>query len=88
MSADSQKSLPDQPRQFPAATQENSSMRSGKTLPAGSVLEDMLSRLSEQIQLNASRQENEDPHELADELPERDIAVNNLLIGGVQKNKK
>ena len=84
----SQKSTTDQPRQFPAPVQENSSMRSGKTLPAGSVLEDMLSRLSEQIQLNASRQENEDPHELADELPERDIAVNNLLIGGVQKNKK
>ena len=82
-SAASQKSTTDQPRQFPAPVQENSSMRSGKTLPAGSVLEDVLSRLSEQIQLNASQQEIEDPHEPADELPEQDIAVDNLLIGGV-----
>ena len=87
-SAASQKSLTDQPRQFPAQVQENSSMRSGETLPAANILEDMLSKLSEQVQLNASRQEAEDLNELADEQAGLDTVVDNLLVGGAKINKK
>ena len=85
---DSQKSLTDQPRQFPAPLQENSSMRSGKTLPAANILEDMLSKLFEQVQLNSNSQDGEDPNELEDEQPRLDVAVDNLLIGGAEKSKK
>ena len=66
-STGSQQSLPDQPRQFPALMTGNSSMRSGKTLPAGSILDDMLSKLAVQVQLNSSRQEDEALDELASE---------------------
>ncbi len=66
-STGSQQSFPDQPRQIPAPVQENSSMRSGRTLPAGSILDDMLSRLGVQVELSARGQEAEDLNELTDE---------------------
>jgi transposase len=83
-----QKSLTDQPRQLPAPAQDDSSIRSGKTRSAGSILEDVLSKLSEQVQLNSSKQEIEDQYESAEKMSETDTAVDNLLIGGVKKRKK
>jgi transposase len=84
----SQKSLPDQPRQFPAVAQENSSLRSGQTLPAGSILDDMLSKLFLQVQLNANRQEAEDQNELSDTKTSLETAVDNLSIGGAKEIEK
>ena len=87
-STGSQQSFPDQPRQLPAPVQENSSMRSGRTLPARSVLDDMLSKLANQVELNSSRQEAEGLNELSDEQLGQDTAVDSLLIGGAKINKK
>tara|TARA_B100000315_G_C14551767_1_gene576179 strand:+ start:90 stop:1847 length:1758 start_codon:yes stop_codon:yes gene_type:complete len=87
-SAGSQQSLPDQPRQFPALMPENSSMRSGRTLPAGTILDDMLSKLAVQVQLNSSGQADEDLSELANVQAGMDTAVDNLLIGGGKINRK
>ena len=56
-------------------------MKSGKTLPAGSILEDMLSRLYEQVQLNSSRQGNVDLSKLPDGKTSLYTAVDNSLIG-------
>ena len=84
----SQQSLTDQPRQFPARVLKNSSMRSGKTLPAANILEDMLSKLSVQVQLNSDRQVAADSNESTEKQNLLDAAVDNLSIGGAEKSKK
>ena len=48
------------------------------------MLEDMLSKLSEQVQRNASQQETEG----LNEIPGLDTTVDNLLTGGVEKSRK
>ena len=66
-SSTSQKSFSDQPGQFAARLQANSSMRNGRTLPAGSILDDMLSKLFVQVELRSKHQEAEDLTRLAEE---------------------
>jgi len=66
-SSTSQKAFSDQPGQFAAKLHANSSMRSGRTLPAGSLLEDMLSKLSGQVELRSSDREVQDLDRLVEE---------------------
>ena len=66
-SSASQKSFSDQPGQFAAKLHANSSMRNGRTLPAGSILDDMLSKLFVQVELRSKHQEAEDLTRLAEE---------------------
>lgn len=66
-SSASQKSFADQPGQFAARLQANSSMRNGRTLPARSILDDMLSKLFVQVELRSKHQEAEDLARLAEE---------------------
>lgn len=66
-SSASQKSFADQPGQFAAKLHANSSMRNGRTLPAGSILDDMLSKLFVQVELRSKHQEAEDLARLAEE---------------------
>jgi len=66
-SSASQKSFTDQPGQFAAKLQANSSMRNGRTLSAGSILDDMLSKLFVQVELRSNHQEAGDLDLLAEE---------------------
>ena len=87
-SSASQKSFTDQPGQFAANLQTNSSMRNGRTLPAGSLLEDMLSKLSLQVELRSNSQETGDLDRLVEEKVRADTVVDNLWIGGGKETSK
>ena len=84
----SQQSLSDQPRQSVAKQRAGSSMRNGRTLPAASVLEDTLSKLSVQVETDPASQGTEDSEQVAKEMVKAQSVVDNLWAKEAKKTKK
>lgn len=84
----SQKSLSDQPRQFPRLDRDNSSMRSGKTLPVNVILKDMFPELFLQYKFDSDREKFREFGEISKEQIQDVTSVDKLSRGSVKKAEK
>ena len=84
----SQKSLSDQPRQFPRLDRDNSSMRSGETLPISTVLKDTFPELFLQDKIDSDSKVLGEFRAIQKEGKNIVGAVDKLYKGGAKKLEK
>lgn len=84
----SQKSLSDQPRQFPRLDRDNSSMRSGETLPISTILKDTFPELFLQDKINSDSKVLGEFREIKKDRIQIVEAVDKLYKGGAKKPEK
>ncbi len=87
-SSTSYKPLSGQPRQLPICLRDNSSKRSGKTLPAGIILKNTFSELLVQSQFDADFEHLKKNRDKKEDQIQYLVPVNKLCKGGENKSEK